>query len=46
MADPRGVSDPVFLGVLDYRSEVLSEHDSLSEYGDFLPNPWKCPYVE
>ena len=42
IADPQGQGETLFVNAFAQYSKVLSEQETLSEYGDFLPNPWKC----
>lgn len=42
IADPLGNGDTLFVNAFAEHSKVLSEQETLSEYGDFIPNPWKC----
>ena len=42
IADPQGQGETLFVNAFAQYSKVLSEQETLSEYGDFIPNPWKC----
>ena len=46
VANPSDDADALFLAIENQYSVVLSETDSLDEYGNILPNPWDCPWWE